>query len=162
MTSNVGAVGDGSGARSVPPRLRVPRVLSVLWAAPASLVGLALGLPLWALGGRVAVHDGVVEFTAARRARGRALPFDAITFGHVVLARSAAAHEALRVHERMHVRQYEAWGALFLLAYPLESLWQLARGRDAYRDNRFEVQARRAGVAGARAGRPVDARPRSR
>lgn len=120
-----------------------------LWAAPASLLGLALALSWLALGGRMALRDGVLEVTAPARPgrtgrrRRRAALFDAITFGHVVLARSAAAHEALRAHERVHVRQYETWGPLFLVAYPAESLLQAARGRRAYLDNRFEVEARR-------------------
>lgn len=124
-------------------------VAARLWAAPASLLGLAVALPWLALGGRMALREGVLEITAPDRAtlpgrgrRGAAL-FDAITFGHVVLARNAAAHEALRAHERVHVRQYERWGALFLVAYPAESLLQWARGRRAYLDNRFEVEARR-------------------
>jgi hypothetical protein len=40
------------------------------------------------------------------------------------------------------VRQYERWGAFFLLAYPAASLWQLLRGRRAHRDNPFEIEAR--------------------
>jgi hypothetical protein len=40
------------------------------------------------------------------------------------------------------VRQYERWGVVFFLAYPLSSLWQAARGRHYYWDNWFEVQAR--------------------
>lgn len=124
---------------------------SHLWAAPASLLGLALALPLLALGGRMVWRDGVIEVSArdrrsnsrpGMRAQPPRLPFDAITFGHVVLARSAALHDALRAHERVHVRQYERWGALFLVAYPAESLLQWARGRRPYLDNRFEVSAR--------------------
>ena len=47
----------------------------------------------------------------------------------------------------MHVRQYERWGIFFLPAYALSSLWQLAHGRDWYRDNRFELRAYAAGGA---------------
>jgi hypothetical protein len=53
-----------------------------------------------------------------------------------------AEQEHHRLHEQVHVEQYERWGALFLLAYPAESLLQLSLGRRAYWDNRFEVQAR--------------------
>ena len=70
------------------------------------------------------------------------LPFTAITFGHVVLAISEKDQDNLRVHERAHVRQYEAWGTLLLLAYPAESLIQSFLGGHPYRDNRFEVAAR--------------------
>ena len=48
-----------------------------------------------------------------------------------------------RISERAHVRQYELWGAFFLLAYPAASFWQLLQGRRAYFDNWFEVQARK-------------------
>jgi hypothetical protein len=53
----------------------------------------------------------------------------------------------LRVHEQAHVRQYEAWGPLFLLAYPASSLWQWLLGRRPYADNHFEVAARAAEAA---------------
>ena len=46
-----------------------------------------------------------------------------------------------RAHERVHVRQCERWGPLFVPAYLGVSLWLMARGRDAYRDNPFEVEA---------------------
>lgn len=72
----------------------------------------------------------------------RALPFSGITFGHTVIATTAQELDRLRVHEHEHVRQYELWGVAFFLAYPLESLWQLLRGRRPYLDNRFEIQAR--------------------
>ena len=45
-------------------------------------------------------------------------------------------------HERVHVEQYERWGPLFFLAYPLSSLWQILHGRSPYWDNHFEIQAR--------------------
>jgi len=128
-----------------------------VWAAPATFVGVALALPLLLTGGRAVLHTGVLEVSAPGWLR-RGVPFDAITFGHVVLARSAAHHGALRGHERVHVRQYEALGALMLLAYPMESAWQALRGACPYRDNRFEVQARReSGELGARCDRHAEA-----
>jgi hypothetical protein len=89
--------------------------------------------------------DGVAEIAlSVRRDAGwlRKLPFVAITFGHAVIGATRADLERLRLHEHEHVRQYEQWGPVFLAAYPLESLWQMLRGRRAYLDNRFEVQAR--------------------
>ncbi len=44
-------------------------------------------------------------------------------------------------HERIHVRQVERWGPLFLPAYVLASVVAQARGLDAYRDNPFEREA---------------------
>jgi hypothetical protein len=45
-------------------------------------------------------------------------------------------------HELQHVRQYERWGPLLLLAYPLASLRAFLIGGHYYRDNFFEAQAR--------------------
>jgi hypothetical protein len=65
----------------------------------------------------------------------------ALTLGHVILGRDRSCLERCRRHERVHVGQYERWGPLFLPAYAASSLWQLACGRDPYRDNHFERQA---------------------
>ena len=121
----------------------------LLWAAPNSLLGLSLGLVWWLAGARANRMDGVLELVLpnapapARPGRWR-LPFAAITLGHVVLAVDAHEMARCRAHERVHVAQYERWGPLFLPAYLGSSLWQWLRGRDAYWDNRFEVEARRA------------------
>lgn len=120
-----------------------------LWVFPASAIGTGLAVLALILGARACLHTGVLEVSLRPRALwlGRLLsrlPFSAITFGHVVLARSESEQDRLRRHERVHVAQYERWGALFLLAYPAESLIQLALGRHPYRDNRFEVSARAA------------------
>ena len=118
------------------------RLTAYLWAAPYTMLGLAAGVLMLCLGGRLDSIAGVAEFHGGRLAsigRGR---FAAMTLGHVVLGRSAAALHALRSHERVHVQQYERWGPLFLPAYALSSLWQSLHGRCAYRDNFFERQAR--------------------
>ena len=65
----------------------------------------------------------------------------AITFGHVVLARDQASLDWTRAHERVHVRQYERWGALFVPAYLAAGLWVALRGGHAYFDNPFEREA---------------------
>jgi|SRR5688572_28849173 len=70
-----------------------------------------------------------------------ALPWRAMTLGHVILGIDDASIEQSRAHERVHVRQYEQWGPFFLPAYVASSLWQLACGRRCYRDNWFERQA---------------------
>jgi hypothetical protein len=67
---------------------------------------------------------------------------EAITLGHVVLGRDARALSATRTHERVHVKQYERWGPIFLPAYFASSLWALATGRHPYFDNLFEREAR--------------------
>ena len=64
-----------------------------------------------------------------------------MTLGHVVLGRDRASLERSRGHERVHVRQCERWGPLFLPAYGMASLIVKLRGGDAYRDNPFEREA---------------------
>jgi hypothetical protein len=116
-----------------------------LWASPTTLIGLVFGLLLMPFGARMRIVDGVIEIAAQRRQPRRRWPFAAITFGHVVLGTHAQELQRLRAHERVHVRQCERWGPLFLPAYLLAGAWQWLRGRDAYWDNPFEVEARRVG-----------------
>lgn len=122
------------------------RCLSCLgwaWASPNTALGLLAAVLVWAGGGRVAVHGGVLEChggALGRWARRRAR-FSALTLGHVVLAASAADLAALRAHERVHVAQYARWGPFFLPAYAAASLWAWVRGGRPYRDNVFERQA---------------------
>jgi hypothetical protein len=66
-----------------------------------------------------------------------------MTLGHVVLCVDDIDERVL-AHELVHVSQYERLGALFLVAYVASSIAAAARGRHPYRDNRFEVEARRA------------------
>lgn len=113
-----------------------------LWAAPASLLGLALGL---LAGGRPHRVGHTLEVALPGRWR-RWLPFTALTLGQVIVGASRAELAHWRAHERVHVRQFERWGALLLLAYPLASLWVWLRGGRPYWDNAFEREARR--VAG--------------
>jgi hypothetical protein len=65
----------------------------------------------------------------------------AMTLGHVVIARDPECHTQTRAHERIHVRQCERWGPLFIPAYLGASLVLKLRGRDAYMDNPFEREA---------------------
>lgn len=120
--------------------------IRVLWASPCSLIGIALAIPVLAAGGaarrvgpaiEVVVHrNGVPRHSALRR-----LPFAAITLGHVIVALGGRELAALRAHEHIHVRQYEALGVLFFPAYAMASLVALVRGRCPYAGNAFEVQA---------------------
>jgi hypothetical protein len=71
----------------------------------------------------------------------------ALTLGQVVVARDAQSLEATRAHERVHVRQCELWGPLFVPAYLAASLMAFLRGRHFYFDNAFEVEAFRAETA---------------
>jgi hypothetical protein len=64
------------------------------------------------------------------------------TLGRYVFARSAVPRELL-AHECEHIRQWERFGPLFLALYLASSGTAVLRGRQAYRDNWFEVAARR-------------------
>ena len=50
-------------------------------------------------------------------------------------------HDLTRTHERVHVRQCERWGPLFIPAYLLASLLIRLRGGRPYEDNPFEREA---------------------
>lgn len=122
------------------------RFLRYLWAGPTTLIGILLTFAALRRG-HVAIVDGVIEAHGPmlRRALSRLPPLaggvDAITLGHVVIARDARALEVTRAHERVHVRQYELWGPLFLPAYCVAGACALATGRHPYFDNRFEREA---------------------
>jgi len=124
-----------------------PRLLRYAWAAPCSVVGLALALPLILAGARFNRVFGVLEVALSQQGKSgsrrlQRLPFCAVTIGHVVIGLAEHDLKRLRAHEHEHVRQYERWGLFFFLAYPASSLQQWARGNNPYWDNRFEVQAR--------------------
>jgi hypothetical protein len=127
----------------------VSRFLCYLWAAPTTLIGLVLAFASLRRG-HVAIVDGVIEAHSPflRRALATLTPLargaDAMTLGHVVIGRDARALEVTRAHERVHVRQYESWGPLFVPAYLLAGVWALMQGGHPYFDNRFERKARQA------------------
>ncbi len=119
---------------------RVVVALRYLWAAPCTFVGVVAAAPLLLCGARAHWVRGVLEVSGGGVAH--RLPFEAITLGHVVLARTLRAMRRLRRHERVHVRQCERWGPGFFAAYLLAGAWQWLLGRRAYWDNPFEVEAR--------------------
>ncbi len=123
------------------------RILVYIWAFPVTAIGLPFVLLATITGGRVRVMQGVLEADGGAVAwllrhctplKGGAA---AMTLGHVVLARDRQMQERCRAHERIHVRQVERWGALFLPAYFLASAIAVARGQHFYRDNYFEREA---------------------
>lgn len=123
---------------------RMTRWWKYVWALPNTCVGLIF-VP-FSPGRRIV--DGVLELhcglTSFFLRRCTILPGGAaaMTLGHIVLGVDATALERTRRHERVHVRQCERWGPMFLPAYLLWSLWLLLRRRDFYRDNPFEIAAR--------------------
>ena len=127
--------------------MSLKRALVYLWAFPTTLLGL-LFLPLamisgggyQVVGGVLEIHGGFVEFFL-RRCTLLAGGASAMTLGHVVLGRDVLLLELTRPHERVHVRQCERWGPLFLPAYGIGCLIAFARGGQMYRDNPFEREA---------------------
>jgi hypothetical protein len=106
------------------------------------------GLTL-ATGGQAKVVDGVLEICGGasdfylRRVVGLVMSggASAMTLGHVVLGRDLDLLDATRSHERIHVRQCEKWGPLFIPLYLGASLVAWMKGLRAYEDNPFEREA---------------------
>lgn len=118
-----------------------------VWASPTTLLGLVFVPAALVTGGAVCVVSGVLEIHGGlvtlflrhcTLLRGGA---SAMTLGHVVLGRNPSLLRLTRSHERVHVRQCERWGPLFVPAYVLASLVLWLRRRDPYHDNPFERQA---------------------
>lgn len=135
--------------------------IKYLWAGPNTLAALhwALGCTLVSTGlkptrnqvrwriveGVIEIHGGVLTDMlrvlptsgSLRKPAGAA----ALTLGHVVFAVDQPTLDRTREHERVHVRQYERWGPLFLPLYLLFSGCAKCRGDHAYFGNRFEREA---------------------
>lgn len=144
------------------------RLLRYLWALPPTLFGMLVAVIAGMSGGTLRRVDGVLESAGGWPAwvLRRGLPFSgavvAITLGHVVVGVSRAALAETRAHERAHVRQFERWGVLLLVLYPLAGVFAWVRGGHPYRDNLFECEARAAAEDARRvAERPASARIQS-
>jgi hypothetical protein len=103
--------------------------------------------------GVLEVHGGLVTYLLTYGlpwVRGGAA---AMTLGHVVLGRNKYTLDRSRRHERVHVRQFERWGPLFIPLYLGASFVAWLRGRDPYLDNPFEREAFEKDGEGEREGR---------
>ena len=123
------------------------RLLVYLWALPTTAVGLLFVPVALVSGGGMRLVAGVLEVHGGLVAaflrhctplRGGA---SAMTLGHVVIGRTPELLTVTRAHERVHVRQVERWGPLFIPAYFLLSLVVFLKGGRAYEDNPFEREA---------------------
>lgn len=114
--------------------------LGFLWSLPLTLVGFLLALPY---GPRAARWTGGVLLIRVTWVIGFATTLGQ-TFGVVIFVKPDQPTERLLAHEREHTRQGFLWGPLFVLAYPVACLVAWLRGGHFYRDNWFEVAARRA------------------
>ena len=129
--------------------MSLPKAIVYLWVLPTTAIGLLFFLPALVSGGSWQVVDGVLEIHGGfvRFFLERVVGFwlaggaSAMTLGHVVLGRDRRLLELTRRHERVHVRQCQRWGPLFLPAYLLASLACSLRGQRPYEDNPFEREA---------------------
>ena len=120
--------------------------MAIVWAAPTSLVGVALGAVALLSGGRMRRAAGALElYGGALRLIPALTPVraSAMAIGHVIVATDERVLNAHRDHEMVHVRQAELWGPFFLPAYFGASALAWLSGGDYYLDNWFEVDARR-------------------
>jgi hypothetical protein len=124
-----------------------PRPLIYLWTLPTTCIGLLFVPAALVSGGGMEIVDGVLEVHGGLVAAflRRCTPLrggaSAMTLGHVVIGRSKDLLDFTRSHERVHVRQAERWGPLFIPAYLLSSAFVFLRGGRAYEDNPFEREA---------------------
>src|SRR5207248_8042180 len=93
-----------------------------VWAAPCTAVGLCLVAPAFLFGATARVVDGAIEvalsaFKSSNFLLG-ALPFNAITFGHVVFASSQTELDRLRAHEQAPTSGNTKGGEYFLRGIP--------------------------------------------
>lgn len=122
-------------------------MLRYLWASPNSLIGFGLAVAGRLAGGSWRRVNGVLEVEGPlvawilQRATLSSGGVAAMAIGHVVLGCDGDCLDRCRDHERVHVRQYERWGPLFLPLYLAASVWAWARGGDFYRDNFLEREA---------------------
>ena len=127
-------------------RTKLIRCLIVIWVSPNTLLGLLAGMLALLTGGKmqiergcVEVYGGLVRWALQRMFGGRGAA--AMTLGHSILGQTQNTLSVARDHEHVHVRQYERWGPFFLPAYLGWSAALWLRGKDAYLDNPFEVEA---------------------
>jgi hypothetical protein len=117
-----------------------------LWPLPITIFGLILAAIVKASGGICKRYGNALEASNGEASRLLWLMnpwgnIEAITLGHVILARDTNTAARLRTHEHTHVRQYERWGVIFPFAYLASSAIAMIKGGDAYRDNVFEREA---------------------
>jgi hypothetical protein len=125
----------------------LPQLLKFIWASPATLIGLTIGVVSLPFGGSMRRRYPTVECWGGLTSRllERCVPLpggaNAMTLGHVILGRNLAVLDETRSHELIHVAQYERWGPFFLPAYFLASAYVKFKGGQAYLDNPFEREA---------------------
>jgi hypothetical protein len=129
----------------------MPIWLGFIWTSPNTVIGLVLGFLTFQ---RPRVAHGALLFDRTPRGLTALMPRlnrSAMTVGFVILS-ARPLTGTLLAHELHHIRQYEAWGPLFIPVYFL-----LAIGF-GYRRHPMEVRAQIA--AGEREPAPRKSRKR--
>ena len=129
--------------RSPWPVTRGGKLVALLWASPVILAGLlgavlawplTWGLPRFAAGALEVQGEGPLPRLLRR------LGWAGYTLGATIWY-WVEPDDALRKHERQHVRQYLHQGVLMGLGYLAWMLHLKAEGKRPYEDNPFEVEA---------------------
>ncbi|MGH2539680.1 MAG: hypothetical protein ACRDGK_04090 [Actinomycetota bacterium] len=126
----------------------MPTWLGFIWTSPNTLIGLVLGLLTFQV---PTVRDGALIFDKAPRGLTwvlRNFHRTAMTVGFVIVSAEPVTGRLL-AHERWHIRQFSAWGPLFIPVYLLLAIPY------GYRRHPLEVRAQIA--AGERAPTSPDA-----
>lgn len=123
-----------------PPRTAAGRAAATVWTAPASAIGLLIGVlgrgrPRWDPEFRCLVFEGVRGLPALLL---RGVGAGANAIGQVVISTYDPTSRPLLAHEALHVRQGERLGPFLL------PLYVLLGARYGYRRNPIERAARRA------------------
>jgi hypothetical protein len=120
-------------------------LLGFTWTLPNTLLGLVLGALTFQ---RPRVHGGAIVFDRAPRgvtALLLGMRRSAMTVGFVIVS-AVPVEGRLLVHERHHIRQFMAWGPLFIPVYVALAV------PFGYRRHPMERAARRAAGEGDVAG----------
>ena len=119
-------------------RPRVPTWLGFVWTLPNTLLGLVVGLLTFQL---PRLTDGALIFDRTPRGVTALMPRAnraAMTIGFVIVSARPVTGTLLE-HERHHIRQYCAWGPLFIPVYVCCS-----RSRTGTARHPMELRAQRA------------------
>jgi len=120
----------------------VRRIFTYVWVFPISCIGLLLIPLVIATGGTVTRLSGNIETAGGFLSYLLSwLRIEAVTIGHILIGPCQKSLRRCRVHEHVHVRQYERWGIFFPFLYLASSMIAYVRGRDPYRENAFEREA---------------------
>jgi hypothetical protein len=115
----------------------VPTWLGFIWTLPNTLLGLVVGLLTFQL---PRLADGAMIFDRTPRGVTALMPRAnraAMTIGFVIVS-ARPVTGTLLAHERHHIRQYCAWGPLFIPVYVLLAIPY------GYRRHPMERRAQRA------------------